>query len=139
VAAFGKDIAVRVVSKNGKAIAAILTLSHKKSIIYKYGCSDAAFNNLGGTALLFWKTIQEAKQRGFEEFELGRSDLDNAGLVAFKDRWGASRSSIHYWTYPQTRGPGVGAWRNRLAHRLVPMAPDAALEAVGSLLYKHIG
>jgi lipid II:glycine glycyltransferase (peptidoglycan interpeptide bridge formation enzyme) len=139
VAAFGRDIAIRVVSKESKAIAAILTLSHKKSMIYKYGCSDAAYNNLGGTALLFWKTIQEAKQLGFEELELGRSDLDNAGLVAFKDRWGAARRSIDYWTYPGTRGFGSGVWKKRLARRLVPIAPDLALEAAGKLLYRHIG
>jgi Acetyltransferase (GNAT) domain len=139
VAAFGADVKIRVVSKNGAAIASILTLSHKKSMIYKYGCSDAPFNNLGGTALLFWKTIQEAKQRGFEEMELGRSDLNNAGLVAFKDRWSASRRSISYWTYPRFHASGPVALGKKLATRIVPMAPDLALEAVGNLLYKHIG
>ena len=99
IAAFGKDLKIRVASKDGVAVASILTLSHRKSMVYKYGCSDAAFNNLGGTALLFWKTIQEAKDRGLEEFEMGRSDVDNLGLIAFKERWGASRKLINYWTY----------------------------------------
>ena len=67
IAAFGNDLKIRVASKDGSAVASILTLSHKKSMIYKYGCSNAAFNNLGGTALLFWKTIQEAKGHGLEE------------------------------------------------------------------------
>jgi len=94
IAAFGTDLKIRVASKDGVAVASILTLSHKKTMIYKYGCSNVAFNNLGGTSLLFWRTIQEAKDRGFEELELGRSDVDNLGLVAFKERWGASRRII---------------------------------------------
>jgi hypothetical protein len=41
IAAFGKDLKIRMASKDGVAVASILTLSHKKSMVYKYGCSDA--------------------------------------------------------------------------------------------------
>jgi lipid II:glycine glycyltransferase (peptidoglycan interpeptide bridge formation enzyme) len=47
IAAFGKDLKIRVASKDGVAVASILTLSHKKTMVYKYGCSDAAANKLG--------------------------------------------------------------------------------------------
>lgn len=139
IAAFGSDLRIRVASKNGVPVASILTLSHKKTVVYKYGCSNAAFNPLGGTALLFWQTIQEAKHQGFEELELGRSDTDNAGLIVFKDRWGASRRSISYWTYPASETMSLPSWKKKLARRVVSAVPDLALEAVGSLLYKHIG
>jgi hypothetical protein len=138
IASFGNELKIRVASKDGVAVASILTLSHKKAMVYKYGCSNAAFNNLGGMALLFWKTIQEAKDREFEEFEMGRSDVDNLGLIAFKEHWGASRTPISYWTYPHL---GVGlpsVWRKKLARRLVPRLPDPLLRAVGKLLYRHI-
>jgi hypothetical protein len=139
IATFGEDLKIRVASRNGVALASILTLSHKKSMVYKYGCSNVAFNNLGGTALLLWRTVQEAKERGFEELEMGRSDADNLGLVAFKDRWGASGKLINYWTYPQ-RGAGLPtAWKNRLARHVVSAVPDLALEMAGKFLYKHIG
>jgi len=138
IAAFGKDLKIRVASKDGVAVASILTLSHKKSMIYKYGCSNSAFNNLGGTALLFWKTIQEAKENGFDELEMGRSDVDNLGLIAFKEHWGASGRLISYWTYPHrgTRLPNV--WK-RSARHIIPVVPNLALETVGKLLYRHIG
>jgi len=139
ISAFGKDLKIRVASKDGIPIASILTLSHKKSMVYKYGCSNSTFNRLGGTALLFWKTIQEAKDRGFEELEMGRSDVDNLGLIAFKERWGASRRSISYWTYPQHDSPGPNVWGKKIARHVVPMVPDLALETVGRRLYKHIG
>ena len=139
IAAFGTDLKIRVASKGGIAVASILTLSHKKSMVYKYGCSDLAFNRLGGTALLFWKAIQEAKELGFQELEMGRSDTENVGLTAFKERWGASRSSVSYWTYPRNDSPGLSVWKQNVARRVVSSVPDLALETAGSLLYKHIG
>jgi CelD/BcsL family acetyltransferase involved in cellulose biosynthesis len=139
IASFGEGIKIRVASKDGVPVAGILTLLHRKSMVYKYGCSDLAYNNLGGTALLFWKTIQEAKERGFEELELGRSDTSNCGLVAFKERWGAPRREISYWTYPGNHVPELSSWQRRVARHIIPLMPDGALEAVGRLLYKHIG
>lgn len=139
ITAFGNDLKIRVASKDGAAVASILTLSHKKSMIYKYGCSDAAFNNLGGTALLFWKTIQEAKEAGFETLDMGRSDTDNRGLIAFKEHWGAVGTPISYWTYPNRPARPSSGWEKSLAKQVVLAAPDLALETVGKLLYRHIG
>jgi lipid II:glycine glycyltransferase (peptidoglycan interpeptide bridge formation enzyme) len=139
IATFGEGLKIRVASKDGTPVAAILTLLHKKTMVYKYGCSNVAFNNLGGTALLFWKAIEEAKERGCEELEMGRSDIDNHGLVAFKERWGARRRSISYWTYPQRESTALGAWKKNVSQQIVSVLPDRALEAVGTLLYRHVG
>jgi CelD/BcsL family acetyltransferase involved in cellulose biosynthesis len=139
IAAFGNDLKIRIASKNDRPVASILTISHKNVMFYKYGCSDAAFNKLGGTQFLFWKTIQESKARGFEELELGRSDVDNPGLATFKERLGASRRRIDYWSYP--RGPAglPSVWRKRLAGYVVSAVPDIALKMIGKFLYKHVG
>lgn len=139
IAAFGNNIKIRVASKDGVPVASILTLSHKKSMVYKYGCSNAAFNNLGGTALLFWRTIQEAKASGLEELDMGRSDLDNPGLVAFKEHFGASGKLISYWTCPHSKAGLPSVWKKQVAGRMVSVVPDFALEMVGNLLYKHVG
>ncbi len=139
ITAFGKDLKIRIASKDGSPVASILTLSHKQSMVYKYGCSDAAFNRLGGMAFLFWRAIQAAKDDGFEELEMGRSDVDNMGLIAFKERWGATRMPISYWTYPGQGARFPSAWQKKLARHVVDRVPDLALETVGKLLYKHIG
>src|SRR6266403_1418688 len=88
VTRMGNDLKIRVALKGEIPIASILTISDKKTLVYKYGCSDSRFNNLGGTALLFWNAIQDAKANGIEEFDMGRSDTDNPGLVTFKEHWG---------------------------------------------------
>jgi len=138
IASFGKDLKIRVASKDGRAVASILTISYKNSMIYKYGCSNAAFNRLGGTAGLFWRAIQEARNRGFDEFEMGRSAVDNQGLIAFKEHWGAKPTKICYWSYPPDCAGLPSLWKQNLAKRVVPVLPDLALKTIGSLLYKHI-
>jgi len=135
IASFGGDLKIRVVSKGDVAVASILTLCHQKSIVYKYGCSDPAFNNMGGTVLLLWKTIEEGKAAGMQVFDLGRSDIDNAGLITFKHHWGAVASTLSYWSYPHRNAESSTG----VAGRLFSMMPDAALQAAGKLLYKHFG
>lgn len=139
IAVFGDQLKIRVASKNGVAVSSILTISHKKTMVYKYGCSNPVFNNLGGTALLFWRTIHEAKSHGLEELEMGRSDVDNLGLIAFKEHWGASGTPITYWTYPHMGRGLPSVLKNKFARRIVSIVPDLALETVGNHLYRHIG
>jgi acyl-CoA synthetase (AMP-forming)/AMP-acid ligase II len=41
-----------------------------------------------------------AAGRGRRAFDFGRSDIDNAGLIAFKDHWGATGTPLNYCYYP---------------------------------------
>jgi hypothetical protein len=136
---FGDKLKIRVASKNDFPIASILTLSHKKSMVYKYGCSDARFHRFGGMALLFWNTIQEAKDKGFDELEMGRSSMDNLGLISFKEHWGAVGMPLSYWAYPQSPRTTPGIWEKAILSHLVPVTPSPVLRTVGKLLYRHIG
>jgi len=136
----GKDACIRIASKHGQPVAGILTLSHGKKMIYKYGGSDADFNHLGGMPMLFWKAIQEAKQAGAEELDLGRSECDNTGLIAFKEHWSAERFPMTYWRYPGMAKPVLTEGRKiRYAKQLFARLPDSVLTLTGKLLYRHIG
>ncbi len=122
---FGDDLKIRVASKNGVPIASIITLSHRHSMVYKYGCSDARFHGLGGMALLLWKAIQEAADYGMRELDMGRSDCDNIGLISFKERFGAVGRPLTYWAYPNNKNgvldigdKSVIRSLARLSHRL---------------------
>src|SRR5271168_4136209 len=136
ITAFGDDLKIRVASKGNLPVASILTLSNKKSVVYKYGGSIASLNKLGGMAFLFWKTIQEAMHKGLEELDMGRSDTDNLGLIAFKEHWGATGATLSYWRYPAP-GPQLpqSAWQKSIARGFAQVAPDFVLETVGTLLY----
>ena len=136
---FGDKLKIRVAFKHRQPIASILTLCHKDTLVYKYGCSDSRFNNLGGTHLLFWRSIEDAKKSGMHIFDLGRSDDNNVGLITFKDRWAATRSTLTYVRYPSDFSQPLGTdWKLRIAKRLFAHAPERLLSAAGNLWYKHI-
>jgi len=136
----GNDLTIHVVSSGTDPVASIITLAYNKTLIYKYGASDAKFHNLGGTSLLFWKAIQEGKRLGAEEFDLGRSELDDPGLSAFKEHLGGIGSKLNYYRYPASprlksvSGPVLPYLRQAFAHM-----PDAIFSGVGQLLYRHMG
>jgi CelD/BcsL family acetyltransferase involved in cellulose biosynthesis len=131
---------IRVARKNGIAVAALLTLRHRSSIVYKYGCSDGAFHQLGGMPFLFWKLIEEGKATGAERIDFGRSETENEGLVAFKDKFGTTKRILTYFRYPQTAKQAAHAWGDSGLARLVfSILPDGVLSAAGKVLYRHIG
>jgi Acetyltransferase (GNAT) domain len=135
----GDKLKIRIASKDGCPIAGMITLSYKKSMVYKYGCSDARYHKLGGMAFLFWKAIQEAKISGFAQLDMGRSDLDNPGLATFKEHWGAERTTLTYWRYPSVMFSSSTQWELRAAKKIFTFAPTIALTAAGRLLYRHVG
>ncbi|MGH9734150.1 MAG: GNAT family N-acetyltransferase [Candidatus Acidiferrales bacterium] len=135
------NITIRMALKDGIPAASILTISHNQSVVYKYGCSDSKFQNLGGTALVLWKAIQDAKQAGALEFDLGRSDATNVGLIEFKQHWGGKMSALNYFRYSGRRAaPAVGyRWQQRAVHAVFARMPSSLLTMAGRLLYPHIG
>ncbi len=139
LANLGDGISIHVASKAGEPVASILTLSFKKIVYYKYGGSDAAFHRMGGMPFLFWRVIRDARAGGFEELDLGRSDLDQPGLIAFKDHLGATRSTMTYYCYPAPRRAAGHGWMSRLARGTVAYLPDAALDLAGKLIYRRLG
>jgi hypothetical protein len=135
-----KMMAVRLASKDGRPVAGIVTLRYKRTLTYKYAASDEQFHSTGAMAHLLWGAIQEAKELGLEELDLGRSDLDNAGLVAFKDHWGATRSTLQYWrSTPRGLPDRQRHWSPRLAHLVLAHLPNRLFTLTGNLLYRHMG
>lgn len=138
VRCLGDAVKVRVAYVNGRPIGSIMTLEHRSTLIYKYGCSDARFHNLGTMPFLFWRAIEDAKHQGLETFDLGRSDLDNAGLSTFKERLGGTPSTLTYYRYP-ARGAVTRRTSTGPASRVLSRLPRTVLIALGRALYRHIG
>jgi hypothetical protein len=136
----GEDLTILVAFRNRQPAAAILTLRFKDTLVYKYGCSDPQFHNLGAVQLLFWTAIRNAKRIGLRQFDLGRSDQEDFGLIRFKDRWGAKRSTIIIGRYPAGVSRwGGDSWKLRLMRPVFRSAPDPVLAGFGGVLYKHLG
>jgi hypothetical protein len=139
LACLGENAKIRMVFDAGHPIAGIMTLQFRNIVVYKYGCSDPAYHRFGGIQFLLWRAIQQAKEDGAREFDLGRSDYDATGLVTFKDRWGSTRSPLVYWRYPARTCGGVRpGWIFQASKRALALLPDRFLAAAGNLVYRHL-
>src|ERR1035437_3723118 len=140
LACMSPNAEIRLVRKDAIPIAAILTLRHHRTVVYKYGCSDESSHHLGAMPFLFWKLIEESKAAGAEQIDFGRTDLDNEGLIAFKDRFGTTRRRLTYLRYPgsEAEKSAVASYLPAVRH-LFSVLPDALSSRAGGLLYRHIG
>lgn len=145
VNSFGDALKIRVAYANNRAVASMITIRFKDVMVYKYGSSDPRFNKLGGMHLLFWRSIQEAKDAGLKQFDFGRTDADQQGLITFKDRWGANRSMLTYLRFGQTANSthffdlSTGKQKAQVTKYVLSCLPSSVISRVGQLLYRHVG
>lgn len=136
----GEALEIRLAYKDETPVAAILTLQFRNSVYYKYGCSDAHFNKLGAMPWLLWNAIAAAKSNGTTEFDMGRTEDGNAGLLAFKNHWVRQPRRLVYWKFPETSSLiSEDGWKLRTAKRVFSCMPDRLLTIAGNLIYRHIG
>lgn len=136
---FGKDLVIRLAYKRQQPIAGMLTLLYKKTLVYKYGVSDAALHRMGGMPMLFWKAIQEEKLRGAEELDLGRSDVNNPGLNQFKEHLGGVPRKLVYFRMGCHPGASIAARNMTAVHAVFARIPAPLAQVAGRMLYKHTG
>jgi CelD/BcsL family acetyltransferase involved in cellulose biosynthesis len=142
---FGDALKIRLALKGEQTIAAMITIRHKDTLTYKYGCCDSRFNNLGCMHLLFWNAILEAKASGLHFIDFGRTDADQQGLITFKSRWGATQSVLTYSRYGAAQKSTHlfdlygSKWKSRAAKYALKRLSPSILPTIGEIVYKHIG
>jgi hypothetical protein len=134
----GTQATICAALSEGRIVGALLTLRHRDTLVYKYGCSDARSHAAGVMPFLFWECIRGAKAAGCAEFDLGRSDERDVGLLTFKDRLGAVRSPLVYFR-SGTRGRARPARLEKAVRWVTARLPERAFRAAGRLLYRHVG
>ena len=136
----GKALEIRLAYKDKIPVSAILTLRFRDVGYYKYGCSDVRFNNLGATPWLLWRAIAAAKSDGASEFDMGRTEEDNKGLLAFKNHWVPQPKQLVYLRFPEALPlDSAGNWKLRMAKRGFSLMPKQVLRIIGRLIYRHVG
>lgn len=137
----GDKATIRVASIGESPIAAVLTFSHNDVVMYKYGCSDERHHKLGGMVSLFWQCIQHAKSSGAHTFDMGRSDVNNPGLIRFKANWGTKEIPLIYRRSPQASSTRSAQWQKgkQVGGAVLSRLPSSFLIAIGKTLYRHAG
>jgi CelD/BcsL family acetyltransferase involved in cellulose biosynthesis len=141
VGCFGRDAKIRVArTQEGKLAGAILTLSFKQTMLFKYGASNTEYHRLGTVPFLLWKAIEDAKNSGANTFDFGRSEIEHAGLILFKTHFGGEQKTLTHKVYPaRAWAPSSEGISMRAAKRVFGVIPHAVFIKAGRLIYPHIG
>jgi hypothetical protein len=136
----GEALEIRVAYKSNTPISGILTLRWRDAVYYKYGCSDARFNRFGAIPWLFWNAISTAKLNGATQFDLGRTEEENTGLLVFKNHWVPDPIRLVYWRFPEISPLATAdGWKLKVAKHVFSSMPDSLRTIAGKLIYRHIG
>ncbi|MEO7098988.1 MAG: GNAT family N-acetyltransferase [Luteolibacter sp.] len=131
---------ILLASHHGKTVAAAIFLHFGASVMFKYGCSDPAFQHLRPNNLLIWEAMRRFAAEGRHDFHLGRNEIDNPGLRRFKLAWGATEGELSYHRYFPAQG-GFMSGRNpqqRWHHMAFRHIPVPVARVIGTLVYPHM-
>jgi len=88
---------------------------------------------------LLWRAIALAKLNGASEFDMSRTEDQNAGLLAFKNHRVPQPRRLVYWRFPDTTSlDSVNGWKLKMAKRVFSFMPNALRIIAGKLIYRHI-
>ncbi len=127
--------------QDGLPIAGAVFLHFGNQAIYKYGASEKEHQHLRPNNLIMWEAIRHYCDKGFQTLSLGRTELENEGLLQFKRGWGAAESTLKYYRYSPARNSFVKNPDTRLTgwhNKVFRSCPIPILRLIGSLLYRHI-
>ncbi len=125
----------------GEPVAAALFFCFGRKAVFKYGASTLEHRNIRANNLVMWKAIEHLVRCGAESLCLGRTDMHHAGLRQFKAGWAASEYTINYYRHDLERNrfienqPPLNGFSKAVFSKL----PIPALNAIGSLTYRHMG
>jgi Acetyltransferase (GNAT) domain len=133
---------VALAMRYGKAVAGAVYFRFGGEAIYKYGASDRSLQHIRANNLVMWEAIRRFANEGCTRLCLGRTELEHEGLRQFKTGWGTDESEIVYHRYDMKK-QAFAANHFRSASsvqtKVMSRMPVPVLNALGSLLYKHMG
>jgi CelD/BcsL family acetyltransferase involved in cellulose biosynthesis len=125
--------------RHGQCLAGAIFLHWKETLTYKYGASREDGLKYRPNNLLMWTAIQKGCEGGFSRFDMGRTDLENTGLRAFKSRWGARETPLVYTSLRGRANRMEDGRLMRYMHTVLQKSPTWVCRLTGELLYKHFG
>jgi CelD/BcsL family acetyltransferase involved in cellulose biosynthesis len=131
---------VALASLMDQAIAANVYLHSGEEVIYKYGASDRAHQNLRANNLVMWEAIKWSCDQGYKRLCFGRTEPENEGLMQFKSGWGAREHLIQYYRYDLQKSAFVTEHRRvtPLYKKIFGKLPVPILKIMGNILYRHM-
>jgi len=125
--------------KGDECIAGIVILQWQQTLTYKFSASDQTKLDLHPNHLLLWTAIQWGCAHGFTSFDLGRSNITDAGLRDFKSSWAAEEKPLIYSTICTNPPEFASSKLLPVMNIIIRNSPIWVNRLIGELLYKHVG
>jgi hypothetical protein len=132
-----------ILAKEGsKPIAGIIILKFKDYSHVLSNASDRNYLTKRPNHLLWWKGVELAHKEGFRYYDLGRTSLNNKGLLDFKRYWGAFEYDITHYSHGSSTSnsllQNIKNSESEFVHSLLRLMPNGILKFGGNLLYRHL-
>ncbi|MDA0676647.1 MAG: GNAT family N-acetyltransferase [Chloroflexi bacterium] len=131
-------------ANNGEIIAGTVYVNSGDTCYYKFNASSADGLRLRPNNALMWQGMLRAKERGFNNVDLGRTSVSQPGLAEFKASYGGVPSSmVEYRFLPAGyEQPGSEVQARSVISQLTslltdPQVPDSVIEQASNLLYRY--
>ncbi|MGB6572081.1 MAG: GNAT family N-acetyltransferase [Trebonia sp.] len=82
-------------------LAGSLFLMYGQTVIFAFNGRDRSQLQFRPNDAIHWTAIMDASASGFRRYDFGEGTGDNAGLLAFKEKWGTRPVDMYRYHYPQ--------------------------------------
>jgi FemAB-related protein (PEP-CTERM system-associated) len=93
--AFGADADILTIRHDGMAVASVLSLYWRGTVMPYWGGGTRAARALRANERMYFALMEHARQRGMTRFDFGRSKV-GSGPAAYKKNWGFEPVALHY-------------------------------------------
>ena len=127
-----------------KLVAGGLFFRFKDTIMNKINWFDKEYSQLRPSYFLTWKAMERACQEGYKFYDLGLSDTDNPGLIAYKRQWSSQETVLPLYYYYSSKRRFFMPLRTSLRYRhayyvINRLLPSWLANLAGRFLYRHLG
>lgn len=139
---FGDDMALLIAEQHGSPLAAMIFFVSEDVCYYKFSASYPA--KYRPNAAMIMEACRQGADRGVNLLDMGRSDIEQTGLVQFKQQFGSIErplTTLHYSPAngaDNHRGAAVSQTLGDMTQLLTdPTVPDEVTAEAGRLLYRY--
>ena len=133
---------IMLASSDSTVIAGALFLMFKDCVYYKYNASDPAYlSKKTPNHLLTWQAIEQGCVEGYKFFDFGRTSIYNAGLLRYKEMWGADSMDLPYFFFPDVKPAKTQEGDSslyRVASKIWCSLPDGVADWLAPRVYRYL-
>ncbi len=138
------QLVVAELDVNGKKniIAGSVLFFYNKTVIYAFNGSSREHLDFRPNDLLHWQAIFNAQEAGYKYYDLGEVSKGNAGLAAYKKKWGSDIRNMYHYYFPKPENIDAdeldSSINGGLKEKIWKSLPLGVTAKIGEYVYKKL-